>query len=431
MNESNFIHETVVRDIVDIVQTVTDDGYIAGMLNRSKSFKSPTHASSNLILTFPVLVSKAIPIDVASMISKAIERKATSLMQILFSAVCMDNADNAIDFVKKYHTNLGGSGSTLDDFMDTIDKMVMANEMTLGVDQTKYNAIMEDLRNISKVLPSNISECGINEYYVQNRYGDTSIVHEDPDSIRRGSAQYYAQQYSSARDVKDSNSAAKDRLIDTDVKKANELMPTLMVINIISTAEDEPVNIGNIVIGIKAKLYTISSDDIINRIKIKNQDRNGFHQFIRAATREISFWKDFVFAIDKAKIDAISQSKRGSSSKMWKVLERRAIKSRLRRALGQANDASAITTLTISQEEVEYLKVNENINIENPAVLRPIMESYNLMGFCIVDESVESAKFLFDTGDDEFETISFTHLEREASDSTYKKVVNLMSKVSR
>ncbi len=122
-----------------------------------------------------------------------------------------------------------------------------------------------------------------------------------------------------------------------------------------------------------------------NRIVIKNQDRNGLLKLIKATTREISFVRDFLLAIDKAKIDALSHSNRGSSSKMWKILERRALKSKIRRTLGQINDASAISTIVISQEEVEFLKKTENIDIENPNVIRPIMESYNLMGVCIVD----------------------------------------------
>jgi hypothetical protein len=167
----------------------------------------------------------------------------------------------------------------------------------------------------------------------------------------------------------------------------------------------------------------------MNRINLKNEDNNGLIKFIRASTRETSFFKDLLFAIDKAKLDALSQSKRGSSLKLWKVLERRALKSKFRRSFGQVNDASAITTLTICQEEVEYLKKNNNIDVEDPKVIRPIMEAYNLMGFCIIDESMEVAKFIFDTGEDIYEVLSFNHLEREQSDSGYKKVVNLMNKM--
>ena len=153
-----------------------------------------------------------------------------------------------------------------------------------------------------------------------------------------------------------------------------------MIINFVSTGTDNPIEMSNIVIGVKAKLYLIDSQDIINRIIAKNKDKRVLLNFIRSATREISFWKDFVFAVDRAKIDAISTSGRGSSSKLWKVLERRALKSRIKRGMGMTNDATAITTLVVSQTEVEYLKKEENINLENPKFARSIMDSYNFMG---------------------------------------------------
>ena len=59
------------------------------------------------------------------------------------------------------------------------------------------------------------------------------------------------------------------------------------------------------------------------------------------------------------------------------------------------------------------------------------MEAYNLMGVCIVDEAMEVAKFIFDTGDDIYEVLSFNNLERESADNGYKKVINLMTKLAR
>lgn len=438
MNNSRYIHETIIKDIVDVASAVKDVTKIDGFNNKNKSFRSMNQATSNLVLTFPVLVSRNIPIDSAVMISKAIERKATVLMQMLFSAVSLDSADNAIDFVKQYHTNLGNLGVTLDDFMDAMDKYTESTNCV--VDKVAYEAIKEDLKNINYTLPDSISESSLNDYKIRNNNYNGNImvvkcnsnykpINEDLEKKR----DTYDIASSMSKINKDKIDATRNRLLDNDIKKANELVPSTMIIDFISKAnkDSSPVSISNVVIGIKAKLYPLESNDIINRIKLKNEDRNGFNKFIKATTREISFWKDLIFAIDKAKIDAISSSSRGSSSKLWKILERRSIKSKLRRGLGQINDASAITTLVISQEEVEYLKKYENIDIEKPMVIRPIMEAYNLMGVCVVDESVEVAKFIFDTGDDNYEVLSYNHLERESNDNTYKKVVNLMTKISR
>ena len=416
MSKYEQIHETVVRDICDILVDAKD-GF--DLFQTGKSFKSINTATSGLILVFPVLCSSTIQMANAAMVSKAIERRATSLLQMLFSAISITNAKDAMEYVKQVHTNLYiDDHMTIDSFIDAIDKYVVSANESAIIDKTMYESVRADLKNLNYFLASSISESSLNDFKITSINGSRRVLQE-----KRGD------------DRVDLNKTASEmfskQLLDSDVKKANELQPTQMVIHFTSCGmEGDPVNT-SAVIGVKAKLYPIDSMDIINRIKLKNQDNNGFNKFLRASTREISFWKDFVFAIDKAKIDAISNSKRGSSSKFWKVLERRALKSKLRRRLRGTNDATAITTLVISGEEVEYLKKMENIDISKESVMRPIMESYNLMGVVIVDESMENAKFLFDTADDIYETVSFNHLEREASDNNYKKVVNLMTKLSR
>ena len=67
--------------------------------------------------------------------------------------------------------------------------------------------------------------------------------------------------------------------------------------------------------------------------------------------------------------------------------------------------------------------------MNDPRIIRPIMESLNFMGVCIVDEASEKASFIFDTGDDIYETLPFTALERENNDTNYKKILNLMGKI--
>ena len=220
----------------------------------------------------------------------------------------------------------------------------------------------------------------------------------------------------------------KDPWVNTNMEKANELLPTMLVVNFYSPNLNEPITA---TIGIKAKVYQIPSDQIMSRLLVRNRDNQGFHNFLRAATREISFIKDFALAVDKAKIDALSSSNRGSDSKIWKLLERRAIKSKIRRGLGMKNDATAITTIAITQNEVELMKKEYNVDISQIPIIKPIMDAYNLMGFVIIDPDVESMKFLYDDGSNNFDTLSFTSLERDSKDSGYKKIINLMTKMAR
>ena len=152
---------------------------------------------------------------------------------------------------------------------------------------------------------------------------------------------------------------------------------------------------------------------------------------MRATTNEIAFFRDFLFAVDQAKFDAKSYGRQASSNKMWKVLERRSLKSKFRRSLKMYNDATAITTLVLSENDADYLKTTGSIDIMNISNARKILDAYNFMCLCVANQSTEVASILYDTGDDTYEMIPFSGLEREASDNSYKKMVNLMAKISR
>lgn len=219
-----------------------------------------------------------------------------------------------------------------------------------------------------------------------------------------------------------------NRLIPTDVKKANELVPTLMVVNFYTDHDGKFQVDQQAVVGVKSKLYSVNSQDIIDKLVEKNIDSNFLLKLVKLSTREISFVKDFLLSIDSAKISALSKSKKGSSSKLFKILERRALNGRVRKLIGTNINTKPITSLVISIEEVEYMRKYNNTDLMNPNTTRNIMEQLNLMFMVVVDEANEVAHFLADTGDDLYETISFDHLERESNDAGYKKMINLLSR---
>jgi hypothetical protein len=203
----------------------------------------------------------------------------------------------------------------------------------------------------------------------------------------------------------------------------------MMIINFVSTKGDTPIS-SNAIIGVKARLQYVSSSDMMERLVSKNEDKNGLFSFIKATTGQVSFWKDFVFAIKKAKVDSVATSGKGSSSPVWKMLEHRAIMSKFRRWTGSVNDAAAITSLVISKEEADYLKKYERMDIMRVNTAHTIMNAYNIMALIIVDENTEKVHFLYDDGAGSYETMSFSHLERQGngSDGAYKKVINLLTK---
>lgn len=431
MNDPKVIHETVISDIINIWDSLKDikDGDLKELLGRYQrnglnNTSSMAKTNSNLVLTFPVLCSKGISIETASMISKAVERYCTSMMQHLFSAFQLQDVkdvNSAMDFVRQFHTNIDSKYVGYDDIFDIATKLESSDISRVSlIESAAAPHIKNDMRNIDYVMPSDINESSLSSFVV-------SITESKPNFDGSGTKKI------GGEDIKKSASEYfKNQVLNSDYKKANELQPTTIVVSFKIKTDKSVITYDNVVVGIKCKLYPIASEDVMSHIASTSNDRNWLIKFIKATTREISFIKDFALAIDKAKLDALSLSKiKKSSDKMWKVLERRAKISRLKRSLHQPNNASAITTLCVSQDEVEYMRKNYNVDLESVSTIVGLFESLNLMGVCIVDENLEVAKFIFDEEDPMWETISFTHLERESSDNTYKRVVNLMTKISR
>ena len=431
MNKCEQLHETVVRDIVDIITSAKDFDQIKWINNKNNT-GSIAKRASNLVLVFPVIVSNSLNINTAMIISKAIERKCCSLLQILFSSMQISDADNLQDYVKQFHTNLDlKTGMDLDEFFGIMDDLV--DEGAVIVNKEMYEAIKEDMHNINYYLDTDFNPNSINDYKVANNaFGEATVMLE----AKKGNTttNYYGD---GARpsdplhpNAKDQNDYFAHQLLDNDIKKANELMPTTMIVNFISRDEgvNDVIRMSG-VIGVKAKMYPVDSMDICNHLASKVKDKNGLFNLVRASTREISFFKDLAFAIDKAKMDAIYMASDSNNAKMFKVLERRAAKNKFSRLI-KKNDASPITSLVISQYEVDYMK-QLNIDMNKSYNARAILEGYNLMDIVVADESMEIARFLFDDGDGVYEALTFDALEKQANDNTYKKVVNLVSKINR
>lgn len=550
MNGREYFHESVVKDIVDILTDMKDfdEVQFINNANAKRSFKSITNATKDLILTFPVMVSTDIEPDNAIMIAKAQEKKMASLLHILFTAISVGNNEDVYDYVRKFHSNVSSLDGSLDTYVDALDKLATtydeSYDQTLKIDKEVLNTVLEELKESNYVLPDDIKESSLESYkvipsyrtgqkdmiiqekskyipniidrisytlskhpdyfdngahaeekrafdaaitaasrdkvyshnidekiggydndkfmadnlrkqdeirndpnlsdaekkekidaleqdrlkYIDNKRRDQEFASEIRNPDRRNQAQINQDM---AKYLESITKAHNAMVLNTEYKKANELQPTMMIVNFMKKADDNKSYINTAVIGIKCKIYPINSADIVNRLSGKLKDKSFLTNFVRATTNEIAFFRDFLFAVDTAKMDARSYGKNATSNKLWKVLERRSTKSKFRRSLKMYNDATAISTLVMSENDNEYLKKMHSIDMLDVNKARKIMDAFNFMCIVVCNQSTEVASFLYDTGDDTYEMLPFSGLEREASDNSYKKMVNLMAKVSR
>ena len=434
MNENMMIHETILgsimsayKDLQSVKNAVEDkDANNAEKLKKARrdnpllGSTSISKAASNMTLVFPVICSRGINIENSSMITKALEKNAVTMLQRLFAAYQVAEDQDLQSYIQKFHNNISSGVASLDD----IYKLALGESVKLAeaVTAADIAAAKADMKNINFFLPDAINESSLMDYTIREGAASNNTSSKKDDKP-----------VNQMRSNKDAAEFFAKQVPDTDFKKANELVPTMMTVSfkIINKDGNKVDDYANALVGVKAKLYPVASNDIIQHITDKNANRNWLTNFFRATTREISFLKDFVLAVDKAKLDAQSMSSRNpTADRMWKVLERRASNSKFKRLMMSNNNAAAITTLCVSQEEVEYMRKNYNTDLESLNVVRGLFESLNLMAIVIVDETLEVAKFIYDETELMWETISFNHLEREASDNSYKKIVNLMTKMS-
>lgn len=450
---NSIIHETILRDIIDIIDDTKDflDDQSKGIGGKDYHFTSLTRNAKNLTLVFPIICTKGISVETASMITKAVEKKCVVLLQILFASVQITNSTGLQDYISKFHSNISvGDKITVDDFIDftnTLSEAAIDDKCKFIkiTDKEAFNLFRENMRNFNTIVKNTIRESALSDFkcYKDNIDNYNAVLENDIDDqdiiekekiimntkpVRRQQKARYDSEMSRQR------LDFVDKLSANDIKKANELMPTKVMVDFYSKDKDsgDAIKVERGLIGVKCKLYVVDSLEIIERIATKYADSNWVRQLVRATSGEISFWRDFVFALDKAKIDALNSARRGTTSKMFKVLERRALKNRLGKWKANKADSAPITTLVINQDEVEYLKKDYDINVENRNIAIKLMTEYNLMGVIIVNEPAEYASFIWDEGNDAtYETLSFRNLERESDDKNYKKVINLMTKISR
>ena len=402
----SYIQESILSDIINVYDNVTADDFSLDKLLPTqaggyKSFKSINSATKDLVLTFPVMFSRNMELATAELIAKALEAKYANLVKMLLTAMAITNATDAIDYVKNIHSNMQfNDGIDVDDYLTINNKLAKeSGAMTMFTPGIK--AVYENYKhNLKHSLPL------------------TNTIITEADSKRND-----AKSGKSKDDKPGSVTLSQDKL-----DKANQQMPLMMKVNFISKATGRPITT-SAYLGIKCKLFDVAGLDIVQRIVSKNSSAISLFNFIRATSQEIGFWRDFVFALSKAKVDAISNARNGSSSKMWKALEQRATKSKLNQFFRQKNDATAITSLLVTTDEVEELKKNNDIDLSRSNVARKIMSDYNLLCIGIVDETTESVALIFDTGDDEYELVRFKSLKKD-KDMDAKQIVNLLTKMA-
>lgn len=449
---STHLHEAVdpgtiktVSQLIDATKAGIDAATNGKATTRdSYSYSSTAKAASKLIAVYPVLISKTVSANTAQMVSKYIEQKGCIIIQLALQMMNISSAENGAEYLRRFHQNLnvGGDdvaamGSIINAMLNDIgNARVQHNSATIAgsiineklnefnldgmfehdnsikISNQQMKELMEMFSDAEKyqIYDIELNERSINDFIVKESAGDYRVTFKS-----------FNEAISSTPD----KTIVKTQFLkDQDIKKMNSAVPSLIIVRFYNSSTASVAT--EFIIGVKSKALAIDSNEILRRIANDNKDGKAFLNLMRTITGELKM-TDFLFGLSRIREDLKSTKVKGAYGDTWALLQNRALAAKTAIARGQRNDFSAITTVVISREDADDLYKEENLDITDPKVARHFMESYNLLGFAIVDDALESVKFLFDDGNNFFEEFSYRMLAKETETETYKSMLKLMA----
>lgn len=211
----------------------------------------------------------------------------------------------------------------------------------------------------------------------------------------------------------DGGSRFKNELVDSSVKKSNEMQPTTLQLKVkIKNKEGEMVDV-EFMCGVKSVIHPIDSKVMIDNIVDGLKQNRPFFDFIRWTTGEISFFKDFVFGIDRLKIDVLNTRSRDTAQ--FTYLKRMKVLSGITRKLLTKKQILPNTTLVLSMDELDYIRNEYKIDFINDiSSVRKLIEDYFLLGFVVCDKNNEMVYAIYQ-GDYNYEVLTYSGMEKENS----------------
>lgn len=413
--------ETVLGSILTDFIHGTLDGL--NKKNVRKDYRSIAKQSNHGVCQFPVIASRTLDYDTISIINKACERNFCSFLQVVLQMnQVMGEDETVVDFVRRFHTNSSDIEGHFTEAVNIIQKELLYQ-----------NTIFESMFNTT---PINNRVFDAREIFLEanNTNGSTAGGAEDGTSKKSKSGGFkkskkiitrYATKSSSSNYTGDL--VPRDSLMDNDIKKSNELVPSLLHVKV-KQSLSTGVTAVDFILGVKATIHPVTANDMIHNLTKVALKKSDFFNFLRWTTGEISLIKDIILGLNEAKDNLRDQYDKKASS-WWNLL-------RNEKTIRRYNKWSRQTpilpnaTIVISQEERDYLKANIKYDLLDESTARKFIQELGLLQLVVVDVSTELAHFMID-GQSHFQVYTFSALERENgnSEKQFKNILKAVNKL--
>ena len=369
--------------------------------NTKKDYRSIARQSTQGICQFPLVVSRSLDYDTLNLISKSCERNFASFLQVVLQMnQVMGENETVADFIKRFHSNEFDAVSTeaIQEIMDEHRKMLVTYESMFeeGSLNSLYNAVNPRLLYIEEAKGKNRKKGSNN--------------HNKPQApVSRGEF------------------VPKDVLMNNDVKKSNEMVPTLLHVKVKQALASGVTDI-DFILGVKATIHPVTSADMMDSLFKSINKKTGFFKFLQWTSGEISLFKDIIFGLNDTKSRLRNQYDK-KQSVWWNLLQNKKIISKYNKWT-RSRPILPNTTVVISQEECDYLKASIKFDILDPENAKSLISDLGLMQLVVVDVATEVAHFMID-GQREYQVYTFSALDRENgnSEKQFKNILKAVNKL--
>ncbi len=411
-NEISIDIANEVADIDVIFNKVSADpkGAAKSYSRVAGNFKPKSIASlaRDQIMQFPVYMSAQIPAEDAVVISKSLEKQYSVL-----AALALSNHLNYSS--SKYQT----VGDVISEIHNNNDNPNMLNYVMNLVDNTK--AVAHAFENISRVQVSADDLAGL--WYGTNDEITTESINNmylpNEGKLRRAEEAFaMAMEADNKKDKEEDNrvhkvdAGAPPDSWDANIGTSNygfrgsnsktASMPEFlksndqMLMNAAPTVITATMVIDNdkrdFMIAIKSMCHVVPSTQMISMLVDAVQDNQLAFKIIKWSKGEQHFFRDFIFGISSARDNANNMKNAGA----WTyALKRR--KEASKAFVGGGAPLSPISTLVVTEQEVEAVKAACGIDISKDEVAAKLIQDYFLLAFMIYNTQTKAVMTMIDS----------------------------------
>lgn len=441
----------LVQDISDIIRKGPE--FVSQANSIKMNTRSVARGAKDSTFQFPFLISDSSPVDMANVTVQAFDRVYASFTQTWLSMNSMFDITidpTPISYLKRLHQNMKVES------VSDIKEMKLTDEERESFEEKVYDGsyrfYMNEAKNFGVVINTTDKNLRamveshkdkLNEY--MSEYDLTPITFDngkmvteaDTDGTNAGDlamALIDSQANKSASDARrsalqDSDKSRAPQLLDRDVKRANDMIPFAIQVRLIALNDNkEFVQYVDIVIGVKAIMHLVSSDDMVENIARALRNKSVAFKFLRWTTGEISLVKDLILNMNDIKSDAVNRYQ--GKAPFFSTLKRLKARRFGLRNLTVPHALIPNATICITSYEVDFLKENYAINLRDPKVAVKLLDTMFLMAFVVLDEGMGTISVLYD-GDSAFQTYSVDALQRQNSmnaNSLSKEIGRMIAK---